>query len=260
MFTLAAVRREAPVVAAWCPACIAVSGVPPREVTPDNVPVSDGPDVIGVTVNPDDVTVGIVLLRVVVDGVLPVRDVTIVEPIMVALGPVEVLVPAAALFMRLDNVVVVVVAFVVAPVPLAAAAAAAAARLAYEAKVDVGPVVAPPADKYDVEEVVLPALYTSVAPDEDDEDDDEEEQDDEEGTVVPNAVAGLTPVTLPIRDGVVEEVEEVSDGAATPDTVPTRLGPTPAVAWCRLCTAYPPPGPTLTPTATPPGPDDAAVR
>lgn len=69
-------------------------------------------------------------------------------------------------------------------------------------------------------------------------------EEETEVTDVPNAVAGFTPVTLPIKEGVMVVAAEV-----TPETVPTRLVPDdvgfPALApklpvLCKLCTLYPP--------------------
>lgn len=87
------------------------NGVPPNVVTPDNVPVNEGPEVMGVTVKPDGVVVKgitvvpptVVVVPAVNDellllgGLCPVRDVTIVDPMMVVLPLV--------LLMRLDSVV-----------------------------------------------------------------------------------------------------------------------------------------------------------
>lgn len=107
-----------------------VNGVPPNVVTPDKVPVKEGPDVIGVTVKPDDVVVvkGITVVPptvvvvpaakdelLLLDGSCPVRDVTMVEPIIVVLPLV--------LLIRLDNVVAgAPVAVTPAEVPALAAA------------------------------------------------------------------------------------------------------------------------------------------
>lgn len=128
-----------------------VNGVPPKEVTPDRVPVKDGPEVMGVTNNPDEVIVvapdkldvieedggikedeeeddeeegGTTVDTIVVVGIpsvldpddrceeefklvlLPVKDVTIVDPIIVVVVP---LLGGAAgmLDIMLDKVVVV---------------------------------------------------------------------------------------------------------------------------------------------------------
>ncbi len=96
-----------------------VNGVPPSVVTPDKVPVNDGPDVMGVMVRPEEdegVVSGMTVVPPTLDvvpaanvlepiallGGCPVKEVTIVDPIIVVVPAPP---PLVALFIRLDNVV-----------------------------------------------------------------------------------------------------------------------------------------------------------